>query len=265
MPTWKLTLEYDGTRYRGWQEQPQVRTVAGEIRRAAEDYFKSPVELSGAGRTDAGVHALAQVARLRARKSAPAEELLKEINNRLPADVGLLRVAETHKGFHARHDAMARFYIYQISMRRSAFAKKYIWWIKDHLDIKAMSDSVHSLTGRHDFAAFSEKREGEKSTLVTVERAELKIEGDLILFRIGASHFLWKMVRRIVGTLVGVGRRELSVEQFSRLLKSNRESAGRIFDVAANTAPPSGLFLERVIYDRTDLPTGFNAVTPVKN
>ncbi len=264
MPTWKLTLEYDGTRYHGWQEQPHMKTVMGELRKAAEDYFKSSVELSGAGRTDAGVHALAQVARLRTHKGMSAGELLKALNERLASDICLTRVEETRQNFHARHDARARYYVYQISVRRSAFAKKYVWWIKDQLDVDAMRQATRCLLGRHNFVAFSDKREDEKSTVLTVESAEIKVEGDLILFRIGASYFLWKMVRRIVGALVAVGRRRITVEQFAGLLKSNRETAPQIFDIAANTAPPSGLFLERIVYDASDQPPELTSVFPVK-
>jgi tRNA pseudouridine38-40 synthase len=247
MPTWKLTIEYDGTRYHGWQEQKNARSIYGEIRLAAENYFQSPAELGGAGRTDAGVHALAQVAGLRVAKPATPTEVLYGLNDRLPADINILKVEEAVKNFSARHDAQARFYLYQISRRRSAFAKKYVWWIKDRLDFEGMQEVASLLPGRHDFSAFCERREDERSTLVVVNSVELKDDGELILFRIGASHFLWKMVRRIVGTLVGVGRGRLGVEEFTALLNS-AEGKKSLFDVAANTAPPSGLFLERVLY-----------------
>lgn len=265
MPTWKISLEYDGSRYHGWQEQKNVRTIAGEIRKAAEDFFKSPIELAGAGRTDAGVHAIAQVARLRANKPTRADELLKALNERLPSDICLLKVEEVPHRFHARHDAIARYYIYQISTRRSAFAKKYVWWIKDRLDIEAMKRAAQCLLGRHNFVAFSDKREDEKSTVVEVETVELKMDGDLILFRIGASHFLWKMVRRIVGALVAVGRRKITVEQFANLVTSNRNTATQIFDIAANTAPPSGLFLESIVYHKAERPRQLISTFSVKN
>lgn len=251
MKTWKLTLEYDGTRYHGWQEQANARTVQGELRRAAEDYFGMPVEAGGAGRTDAGVHALAQVAHLRIRprlgskQSLPRpEDILYHFNERLPADINVLKVEEARATFHARHDAISRAYLYQISTRRTAFAKKYVWWVKDKLDVEAMARAAQLIAGRHDFASFSErdpKRPGD-STIVIVEAAEITTEDHLILFRIEASHFLWKMVRRLLGTLVEVGRHEVSVEDFARLLKQKSP------DPARWTAPPSGLFLERISY-----------------
>src|SRR5262249_17744424 len=167
MKTWKLTLEYDGTRYSGWQEQANARTIAGELRKAAEDFFARQVEIGGAGRTDAGGHALAQGAHLKLSprpqhggrpKTIPRpQEILYGLNDRLPSDVNILEVAEADARFHARHDAVSRSYLYQISTRRTAFAKKYVWWVKDRLDVKAMSQACDRIVGRHDFAAFSER------------------------------------------------------------------------------------------------------------
>ncbi len=249
MCAWKLTIEYDGTRYHGWQEQKNARTIAREIRQAAEDLFHSRVEIGGAGRTDAGVHALAQVARLRVSKPIHASVLLRELNNRLPADINILQAEEVRHSFNARHDATARYYLYQISTRRSAFAKKYVWWIRDSLDVEKMQAAAQLLIGRHDYSAFADKRSDEQSSVVVVEKSEIMQEGDLLLFRIGASHFLWKMVRRVVGALVEVGRGKLSLADFAKLLESSRNKALKVFDVAAHTAPPSGLFLERVRYE----------------
>src|SRR5205085_8659458 len=119
---WKLTLEYDGTRYYGWQEQKGARTIAGEVRRAAEAFLNQPAELLGAGRTDAGVHALAQVARLRAARRVKAVDLHHGLNDLLPPDINILRVEEAAGQFDPRRDARARYYLYQISTRRTAFA-----------------------------------------------------------------------------------------------------------------------------------------------
>lgn len=255
MRTWKLTLEYDGARYSGWQEQSNARTIAGELRKAAEDFFQRQIEIGGAGRTDAGVHALAQVAHLKLSprggrpKNIPRpHEILFGINDRLPSDINLLEVEEAPDRFHARHDAVSRSYLYQISTRRSAFSKKYVWWVKDRLDVSAMSSAAELIVGRHDFAAFSErdvKRDGQ-STIVVVDSAEIATDGHLILFHITASHFLWKMVRRLVGSLVEVGRGKVSVEDFARLIEQPSNKSP--LDPARVTAPPSGLFLESVVY-----------------
>ena len=254
MPVWKLTLEYEGTRYYGWQEQKNSRTVAGELRGAVEKFFEERVELAGAGRTDAGVHALAQVARLKASRSARPIELLYALNDRLPADINVLKVEEARSGFDPRREAVSRSYVYQISTRRTAFAKKFVWWVRDPLNVDAMSKAAGALVGRHDFSSFCERRDDDRSTVVVVERVEVARAGDVILFRISASHFLWKMVRRIVGALVEVGRGSLGVAGFSALLTPKRASLPGSFEAAAFTAPPSGLFLERVVYRDDERP-----------
>lgn len=256
MRTWKLTLEYDGTRYSGWQEQSNARTVQGELQRCAQDLFQREVEIGGAGRTDAGVHAMAQVAHLKLSprggrpKTIPRpQEILHGLNDRLPSDINILAVAEANDRFHARHDATARSYLYQISTRRTAFGKKYVWWVKDRLDVKAMAGACERIVGGYDFAAYSERdaKRPEQSSIVVVESAEIATEEHLILFRITASHFLWKMVRRLVGSLVEVGRGSASVEDFARLIESPQTRSK--LDPAKCTAPPSGLFLERIDYD----------------
>lgn len=255
MKTWKLTLEYDGTKYSGWQEQLNARTVQGQLRKATEDFLGCDVDLQGAGRTDAGVHARAQVAHLRVRPAKEStrrnwprdEEILRAINSRLPSDVCVLDVSEAPSNFHARHDAIARTYMYQISTRRTAFFKKYVWWVREPLDTAAMAQAARTLIGRHDFRAFraADPSRPDESPIVVVEDAGIDLDGDLIIFRITASHFLWRMVRRIVGLLVKLGRGEISERDFAGLLEGKTNPA---LDVAAWTAPASGLFLERVIY-----------------
>jgi tRNA pseudouridine38-40 synthase len=247
--TWKLTLEYDGGRYSGWQEQPNARTVQGDLRRAAETVFAGQVELHGAGRTDAGVHAQAQVAHLRARpdRPIPPTRLRDELNRELPHDVTVLAVEPSSPSFHARHDALSRRYLYQISTRKRAFAKRFVWWVRDRLDAEAMSQAAAMLVGRHDFACFraEDPSRPDESTIVVVTDARIEAADDMIVFHIEASHFLWKMVRRIVGALVEVGRGNLSRSDFKRLL-SGKPSHN--LPAAEWTAPPSGLFLAEVRY-----------------
>jgi tRNA pseudouridine38-40 synthase len=242
-------IEYDGTRYSGWQEQKNARSIAGEIRAAAEQILGVEVELHGSGRTDAGVHAGAQVAHLRAStRSAPhPDRLLTLLNEALPADIAILEVEPAPNKFHARHDAVSRRYVYQISRRKSAFSKKYVWWIKEPLDVESMKKAAAMLAGRHDFLCFRAKDPSKpsESTIVVVESASIEEEDDLILFRIEASHFLWRMVRRLAGTLVKLGKREITMAQWEQLLNAK---CGRDLDVAAWTAPASGLFLEHVNY-----------------
>ncbi|HEX7154690.1 MAG TPA: tRNA pseudouridine(38-40) synthase TruA [Thermoanaerobaculia bacterium] len=243
MPTFKLTLEYEGTRYSGWQAQGNTqKTVQGHLLRAASQVL-GDIDIGGAGRTDAGVHASAQVAHLRAKKAHDPVLLMRKINDLLPHDIHIVDVRSVRDDFHARHDAKSRAYLYQISTRRSAFAKPFVWWIKDRLDLAAMQAAASSIAGRHDFSAFTDKRLAkDESRIVVVETAELGRAGDLILFRIAASHFLWKMVRKLTACLVEVGRGNLKPEQFAAMLHPKAEPF-------QPTAPPSGLFLEAILYE----------------
>jgi len=250
MQTFRLTLEYDGSRYSGWQEQINARTVQGELRLAAQELFRTDLELQGAGRTDAGVHAVGQVAHLKVRGKSPsltAPQILRELNDRLPASVAVLELTEMPPRFHARHDAKARAYFYQISTRKAALSKRFVWWVKEPLDVTRMQAAAGLIAGRHDFVAFraADPSKPGESTIVVVESAEVSVDDSLIVFRIEASHFIWKMVRRLTGTLVKVGRGEVSVEEFRELLSGKKNPK---LDIAAWTAPASGLFLEGVRY-----------------
>ena len=240
MPTYKLTIEYEGTRYSGWQAQGNTqKTVQGHLIRAASQVL-GDVDVGGAGRTDAGVHASGQVAHLRAHKAVDPLQLTRKINDLLPHDIHILAAERANDRFHARHDAISRVYLYQISTRRTAFAKPFVWWIKDRLDADAMQRAAATIAGRHDFTAFSDKRiKEDESRIVVVERCEIVRDGALILFRIQASHFLWKMVRKLVSYLAEVGRGNAGTA-----LLNQKEPW-------QPTAPPSGLFLEAITYGET--------------
>ncbi|HEV7488806.1 MAG TPA: tRNA pseudouridine(38-40) synthase TruA [Thermoanaerobaculia bacterium] len=242
MPTYKLTIEYEGTRYSGWQAQGNTpKTIQGHLLRAAMQVL-GDCEIGGAGRTDSGVHAAAQVAHLRANKTVDPLLLSRKINDLLPHDISIVAASRANDRFHARHDAVSRVYLYQIATRRTAFAKPFVWWIKDRLDVDNMSRAASLLEGRHDFSAFSDKRlKEEESRIVVVERCQAVASGDLILFRIEASHFLWKMVRKLTVFLVEIGRGNATPEEMAARLNAN--AAG-----VEPTAPPSGLFLEAVTY-----------------
>jgi tRNA pseudouridine38-40 synthase len=250
MQTFRLTLEYDGSRFSGWQEQTNARTVQGELKVAAQDLFRTDLELQGAGRTDAGVHAVGQVAHLKLRGKGPAltaSQILRDLNDKLPASIAVLEVAEVPPRFHARHDAKSRAYFYQISTRKAALSKRFVWWIKEPLDVASMQQAAALIAGRHDFMAFraADPSKPGESSIVVVESAEIAVDENLIVFRIEASHFIWKMVRRLTGTLVKIGRGEVSVEEFRDLLSGKKNPN---LDIAAWTAPASGLFLEGVRY-----------------
>jgi len=255
MPRFRLVIEYAGTRYSGWQIQKNARTVQGEIDRAVRQAFKPrEFELYGAGRTDAGVHALAQVAHLELYSGVSPEVLRRRLNDELPADIHIISAATVPHRFHARHDAVSRSYLYQMSRRRSAFGKPVVWWVREPLDVDRMRQAAEMFTGMQDFQAFTDDDADEKSTLVLVESLEIAEAGALVLVRIRGSHFLWKMVRRIVGVLAAVGRGELAPAR----ARSGLDGAA----VAAMTAPAAGLFLEGVYYsgDR-----GPGSITPVIN
>jgi tRNA pseudouridine38-40 synthase len=243
MPRFKLTLEYEGTRYSGWQVQKNARTVQGEILNALRAVFGgSQLDLQGAGRTDAGVHALMQVAHLEVQTVLAPEIIRMKLNDELPADINILDVERTSARFHARHDALTRSYLYQISRRRTALGKRYVWWVKDALDVHAMREAARRFEGHKDFRSFTADDPEEKSTTVQVDAVQLKEAGDLLLVRVIGSHFIWKMVRQMVGVLVEVGRGHLTGEDVQRLLTTHSDAPARY------TAPPSGLFLEGVYY-----------------
>jgi tRNA pseudouridine38-40 synthase len=248
---WKLTLEYDGSRYSGWAEQENApRTILGELRKAAEALYEGAVELGGAGRTDAGVHATGQVAHLKVELRGappPVEKLLLALNEELPFDIAVRSIEEVPSRFHARHDAIARTYVYRIARRKDAFSKKFVWWVKEPLDLRLMREAVELLPGRHDFVLFraEDPSRPDESTIVEVKSATLEEQDRLLLFRMEASHFIWRMVRRVTGAVVKVGLHELNVDQFRRLL--NAEPI-RGIEIAEWTAPSSGLFLDKVTY-----------------
>jgi tRNA pseudouridine38-40 synthase len=255
MPTYKLTIEYEGTRYSGWQAQGNTqKTVQGHLQRAAHDVL-GEVDLGGAGRTDAGVHAAGQVAHLRTRKAVDPLQLTRKLNDLLPHDICVLDAVRARDNFHARHDATSRIYLYQIATRRTAFAKSFVWWIKDRLDFAAMQETASAIAGRHDFSAFTDKRlKEEESRIVVVEKCELAEAGDLILFRIEASHYLWKMVRKLTSFLVEVGRGT------ERDLPSRFGARGTAW---SPTAPPSGLFLESIVYEGESFDRPLEPIVPV--
>jgi tRNA pseudouridine38-40 synthase len=244
----KIYLEYNGTNYAGWQKQKNAKTVQGVLIDTIRNIFHKSksenkfIELQGSGRTDKGVHAYMQVAHLECETMLAPEILKLKMNDELPSDINILEIEKAHKNFHARHSANSREYIYRISKRRTAFEKKFVWWIKDRLDVNKMKTIADILKGMHDFQSFSEKTEEDISTKVVIEEIEITENENLIFIRIKASHFLWKMVRRIVGVLVEVGRNNLTEKDIRRFLGTKSDEPARY------TAPPSGLFLSKVSY-----------------
>ena len=243
MARFKLIIEYEGTRFSGWQVQKNARTVQGEINAAIGKVFGTHAfEFYGSGRTDAGVHALQQIAHLDIKTVLAPEIIRMKLNDELPADINIIEVEKSAFEFHARHDALARSYLYQISRRRTAFGKKFVWWIKDPLDIVKMRQTAEMFIGLKDFQSFTADNPEEKSTKVHIHSIDVQQAGDLILVRIVGSHFIWKMVRQVIGVLAEVGRGKMPLNDVKKFIHSKSDEPAKL------TAPPSGLFLERVYY-----------------
>jgi tRNA pseudouridine38-40 synthase len=257
MARFRLDLEYVGTRYSGWQAQRNARTVQGALHEAVRRVSgRTDFDTCGSGRTDAGVHALHQVAHLDLETRLAPETLRRALNDELPADVHVLRAAKVPRQFHARHSAVGRSYLYQVSRRRTAFGKPFVWWIRDPLDVAAIADAGRAFEGMHDFRSYADADPAEKSTRVKIDRVEVAEAGELVLVRVLGSHFLWKMVRRMVGVMAEVGRGALRPADAERFLHEASPVPAQL------TAPPSGLFLERVLYEG-DAPPG--PLRPVLN
>lgn len=240
----KVLIEYEGTRYSGWQKQENAKTIQGVLNKVAQEIFADGyVDIQGSGRTDSGVHAICQIAHLDAKTMIAPEIIKMKMNDLLPHDINVLEIDKVKKDFHARHDAKSRSYIYQISRRRTAFGKNFVWWIKDNLDFDKMKSASKFFIGMNNYVSFTDDDPNEKSTKVLIDDIQLKEDGELILIRIVGSHFIWKLVRRIVGVLVEVGRGKKSEKDI--LFYLNNKSS----EPAKFTAPPSGLFLESVNYD----------------
>ncbi len=245
---YRLTLEYDGTNFSGWQKQSDARTVQGDLHKAAIRVFGDiPMDIQGCGRTDAGVHALEYVAHLEVAACLPPQEVAKLLDATLPKDMAILNVEDADHRFHARHNCIARSYLYQLRSRKSAFGKRYSWWTHGEMDLAAMQRAASMLTGMHDFLAFAEKQELKKSTKVLVHQIRILADGDLVRVRVVASHFLWHMVRRLVGVLVEVGCGRLAESAVPALLHSPSDFPGN------HTAPAAGLFFEKAFYEEGSL------------
>ena len=245
MRTIKLVVEYDGTHYLGWQVQPKGSTIQEVLQEKLFSLTGERVHLMGSGRTDAGVHALGQVAHFKTKSLLDPQTIQRALNGLLPSDIVIQSVVEVDEGFHARRSSKSKVYEYRILNRnlRSAFHKGYAWHIPQKLNLKEMKKATRQLIGEHDFASFQSVGSPQKTTFRKVNRAEWRLGRDGFLrFEIEANGFLKQMVRAIVGTLVEVGKGKIRSKAFRRVLDSKDRSK------AGPTAPAHGLFLKEVKY-----------------
>jgi tRNA pseudouridine38-40 synthase len=244
MRTLKITLAYDGTRLVGWQRQAEGDSVQGLLEDALTRFEGAPVTVHGAGRTDAGVHALGQVASVQLTCGHDAATLTRALNAQLPQDVRVLAVEDVSPGFHARFNARSKTYRYQIRHGTIAdpFERAYVWHMPEQLRVDAMQAGAAALVGTHDFAAFRSIGSPTRDSVRTVTQSTLTDADGRMVFEISGDGFLRHMVRAIVGTLVEIGRGFREPESIAALVRgSARGDAGP-------TAPPQGLFLVRVDY-----------------
>lgn len=244
MRTLKLVIEYDGTNYCGWQIQGTDPTIQGVLEQALAKVLDGPVRVSGAGRTDAGVHALGQVASFRTSSQLPCDALQRALNSLLPRDVVVQAVQDAPSDFHARYSALGKVYTYRILNRPlpSALRRRYVWHVPSPLDLDAMAAAAASLRGKHDFSSFRAAGSEVKTSERTLTEATMAWAGDEIVLSFTADGFLRHMVRNIVGTLVEVGRRRRTPGEIVGILEARDRR------VAGMTAPPQGLYLVQVLY-----------------
>jgi len=240
----RLKLCYDGTRYRGWQRLPGTdNTIQGKLEQTLSRILEEPIEVSGSGRTDAGVHALGQVASFHCESAMPAEEILEQLRRYLPEDIGIYSCQEASPRFHARLNARQKTYCYRIwnSNAPCVFQRRYVAVFPEMLDVAAMSTAGAYLVGTHDFAAFCTKAKVKKSTVRCITSLTVEQKGEEIRIAVTANGFLYNMMRILAGTLIEVGRGERTAESVLSLFSGQRREAGFL-------APAQGLCLMEVAY-----------------
>lgn len=245
MTRYKLAIEYDGSQYKGWQILHNEPTIQGKLIEICSKICKTnTIEVYGAGRTDAGVHALGQVAHVDADTNIPPNEFHNQLQAFLPSNISVKTVEIAHNRFHARHHATYRSYLYCITKERTALFKRYVWWIKNSLNVEQMNIAAQEFKGFHNFKSFGKSSKNEESTMVEISHIHIYEVQNCIWIHIVGSHFLWSMVRRMVGTLAEVGKGTLQPNDIKTFLQESSDFPAR------HTAPPSGLFLEQVYYSK---------------
>ncbi|WP_434793809.1 tRNA pseudouridine synthase A [Terrisporobacter petrolearius] len=239
----KLTIQYDGTKYCGWQKQPNSSGIQGTIEYAIYEITKEKVNIIGSGRTDAGVHALGQVANLKTNSNIPAARIPDALNAKLPKDISIIDCQEVSDDFHSRYSATGKIYRYLIYNKpyRSPLYKDISYHVRYDLDIEKMRVEAQSLLGTHEFKGFMSSGSSVKDTVRTIHNISIEESGDLIVLEMEGNGFLYNMVRIIVGTLVDIGRGRIDKPLEEIIASQDRGEAG-------HTAPAHGLFLKKVHY-----------------
>ena len=246
MPRYMMIVQYDGTKFSGWQAQKNAKTIAGTLNKVLSDLMGYEITVYGSGRTDSGVHATGQTAHFDVRELMDTENVLKEANDKLPDSIAIKTLQRVNDRFHARHHAVSRTYVYQLSKEKQTFLRNYVW-VPERLDTPdKLFDVMLHYKGFHDFASFSAEKDKDISTKVDIIQADISLSGELILLRFVGSHFLRSMVRRLVGTAVGCANGLFSIDDIDRFLRETSKEPSRF------TAPPLGLFLESVSYNNGD-------------
>lgn len=240
---YKLIFEYEGTEFNGWQKQPIGRTVEGEIEKGFSQIFQFDVDIIGQGRTDAGVHAIGQVAHVDLPPIFTSEKLIHAMKGILPDDIALHSVIEVDKKFHARFDALAREYKYQAVATKSPLQRRVSWILKKEPDIVLLQQLAADIMGTHDFVNFCVPSDDSyQTTICTISKSRWDTKGKHLIFTIQGNRFLRHMVRRLAGSMIHVATGRLSPEKFTKLLKGSESK------LKAFSAPAKGLMLTKVLY-----------------
>jgi len=243
MNRYKLIFEYDGTDFNGWQKQPEGRTVEGEIEKRFSQLFQYKVDIIGQGRTDAGVHAKAQVAHVDLPPSFSSKKIIHAMKGLLPEDISLHSVSPVTENFHSRFDALARRYQYNVSTRKSPLKRRISWEIPGKPDVNILQKLAHKIKGTHDFVNFCVPPEiSYQTTICKITESKWEVNENRLTYKIEGNRFLRHMVRRLVGSMIHTSTGRSDYGEFTRLLKGD-ESKTKAF-----SAPAQGLILTEIIY-----------------
>lgn len=244
----KLTIEYDGTEYYGWQRQKNLKSIQKTLENKISCMTREEIKINGSGRTDAGVHAFGQVANFKTNCNIPVNKIPFILNNFLPSDIRIKKAEKVNDDFHARYNATSKLYHYYIfnsdksHLSPSFLITKYVYFIYNRLDILKMRKACKILSGEHDFSSFACSGSSFKNPVRNIKRLAIKRNGNIICFQIEANAFLYKMVRSIVGTLLKIGQCKIDCHDMKRILDAKNRSNGGI------SIPAKGLFLMQVKY-----------------